>query len=794
MNRRPLQLIVCCMVWFTSNAAPVDEPAADQDPAGITFAKSATGVDVYDYVEVTIHVTRPTAVNPFTDVVVAGEFSCEDDEPRKVDGFCDAQDGSVFRIRMMPTKPGLHRYSVTYRQGDIEASQAGTFTARDAGRRGLVRVDPAYPWHFLWEGTGEHYFWNGTTTYWLMGWDDDTIRRNLDRLHRLKVNRVRVVITGRVKDGRAWAENVYPTDTFRFLLDPWVARRPESVEDPGYDVTRFNVTHWQKYDRLLRHARDLNMVVSVIFFVDGARPGVDPFGKAGMGGADEQRYYRYAVARCAPFSNVMWDVTNEYHLFRDEEWVNTMGALIRGWDPYDHLASVHGHGQFPFRTSAWTDFAMHQQWDEGGGYAFIRACRDEQAKTGRIMPQVNEEYGYEDHYPQWGGNRKSPARNADNRRRLAWSMVMAGGYQTTGERADTGTGWGPDTGGGWINGRGDDSMVMLRGYGHMVDFFTSIPWWTLNPDDSLVRMPVGPVVTTGPMHIVYTRDEQGQSTMYVDGKPIATRMVAGDVSNWDAGFRVALANELSGDRPWLGDYHAVVVYDTALTAQEVADRFAAGVVESPARPPVLHYAFREGRGDVVRDISETGPPLDLKIEKSEAVTWLPDGGLRIESPTLIASTPAAHKVVQAVGRSGALTIEAWVRPANAIQAGPARIVTYSADTGHRNFTLGQAAEDFEVRFRTTTTTPNGEPSLWSSTRKDQAGPAVSALRSDAGDLAVLYFASGGQVALDHGRLAEAVHAEWYNPRDGSRQPATPVEPHTYRAPDRQDWVLLLRQP
>ena len=240
-------------------------------------------------------------------------------------------------------------------------------------------------------------------------------------------------------------------------------------------MTRFNITHWQKYDRLLRHARELDMVVSVIFYVDGARQGVDPFGKAGMGGEDEQRYYRYAVARCAAFSNVMWDVTNEYHLFRDEDWVNKMGTLIRHWDPYDHLASVHGHGKFPFRTSAWADFAMHQQWDEGGGYAFIRACRDQQAKTGRIMPQVNEEYGYEDHYPQWGGNRKWPARTADNRRRLAWSMVMAGGYQTTGERADTGTGWGADTGGGWINGRGDDSMVMLQGYAHMVDFFTTHP-------------------------------------------------------------------------------------------------------------------------------------------------------------------------------------------------------------------------------------------------------------------------------------------------------------------------------
>ncbi len=184
----------------------------------------------------------------------------------------------------------------------------------------------------------------------------------------------------------------------------------------------------------------------------------------------------------------------------------------------------------------------------------------------------------------------------------------------------------------------------------------------------------------------------------------------------------------------------------------------------------------------------------MKIEKLEAVRWLPDGGLRIESPTLIASAAAANKIVQAIDRSGELTIEAWVQPANTTQSGPARIVTCSVDSSRRNFTLGQAKGDFEVRFRTTTTSPNGEPSLWSSSRDDHAGPPVCALRSDSGDLAVLYFASGGQVTLDRSKLAEPLRAEWYNPRDGSSHGANSVQPNTYRAPDEEDWVLLLRKP
>ena len=121
---------------------------------------------------------------------------------------------------------------------------------------------------------------------------------------------------------------------------------------------------------------------------------------------------------------------------------------------------------------------MYQSWDEHGGYAFMLKNRQEQEKAGRPMPQVNEEYGYEDHYPYpWGEGRKWPARAADTRRRLAWQMTMAGGYQTTGERANV-PGYG-----GWITGRGDSTMVMFEGYRHMVDFFTALPWWQLNPDN-----------------------------------------------------------------------------------------------------------------------------------------------------------------------------------------------------------------------------------------------------------------------------------------------------------------------
>ena len=761
-------------------------------PAHIEFAQSSGTVDAYDFVEITLKVEKQDAGNPFTDIVVEGSFARNGGQEVRVDGFCDSPDGRTFRIRFMPARPGSYDYRVKYRQGSYEKTHSGKFSAQDGKRRGLVRVDGDYPWHFLWEGTGEHYFWNATTTYWLLGWDDQTIRSNIGRLHKLKVNRLRAAICGRVKNGRAWFENVFPTDKFSFRLNPWVAQRPDSVENPGFDVKSFNIAHWQKIERMLRHARDKDMIISIILYVDGARPGVDPFGKKRMGQEDEQRYYRYAVARLAAFSNVMWDVTNEYHLFRNEAWANKMGAFIKKCDPYDHLMSVHGHGQFPFRQSPWADFAMYQQWDESGGYKFMLENRRKQAQTGRPIPQVNEEYGYEDHYPTWGGNRRAPARSADNRRRLAWGMYMAGGYQTTGERADTGTGWGPDTGGGWINGRGDESMVMLKGYGRIVDFFTSIRWWKLEPNNEFFEAPRLASVRSELMHVVYTRDKAGKAKIYLDGRKQAETTVTGETSNWDTSYRFALANELTKDRPWLGEFYQVAIYDRALSEQQARRKFKAGSTAKP-QDALVFYDFREGSGQIIKDRANKSDPLNLRIENSSAVQWLSTSGLAIRSPVLIASQGPAAKISNAIRRSGTITIEAWIKPANTTQSGPARIVTVSRDPGSRNFTLGQKAGAYEVRFRTTATSANGEPAL-SSPGGDDAMLRICGLRSPEADLAVLYFATGGQARMKSGSLAKELSARWYNPRNGKWADADKTDAGVFVAPDEEDWVLLLQKP
>src|SRR5690242_16019019 len=132
-------------------------PALLGTPRDVAFSQPDTSVEAYDFVEVTASVAGPDAHNPFTDAALHGSFAKTGSAERtKVEGFCDSPDGSVFRIRFMPSSPGDYTYEITYRQGAFEKTYAGSFRASDGHRRGPVRVDSKYPWHFIWEGTGEH--------------------------------------------------------------------------------------------------------------------------------------------------------------------------------------------------------------------------------------------------------------------------------------------------------------------------------------------------------------------------------------------------------------------------------------------------------------------------------------------------------------------------------------------------------------------------------------------------------------------------------------------------------------
>jgi hypothetical protein len=490
-----LALFVCALASCATSSG-TDEAAGNSQKPSVALSLPKGDVEVYDFVEIAIHVKNPDKINPFTQATVQGQFRHEGEEPVTVDGFCDAPDGTTFKVRFMPSKPGSYQYSIRYRQPGLDQVQDGAFNAVKAKRRGPVRVDKEHPWHFVWEGTGEHYFFNGTTAFLMLGWEDEgVIRACLDRFARHKINRVRVLLNGRPSMS-LWGEPIVPGMGFQLSVNPWPAQRPTDLSYPAFDYTRFHIPHWQKFERMLRYARAKDIVISAILDWNDSRE------HPAASSEDERRYYRYAAARLAPFANITWDLGDDISLFRNLAWSHEMGTFLHTCDVYHHLATDHPvDNKHQDRTAEWFGFTSFQEWSRPQ-HGWMLRQREAQKRTGRIIPQVNEEYGYEDHYPRWAQNYPDGA-SAEGMRRTAWEIYMAGCYQTTGETARRGTGYWPDTGGGWVNGRGDDTMGLLRGNSYIVDFFSSFPWWKTEPHDELVDGGAFCLADPGQVYAVY---------------------------------------------------------------------------------------------------------------------------------------------------------------------------------------------------------------------------------------------------------------------------------------------------
>ncbi|MEZ5218819.1 MAG: LamG-like jellyroll fold domain-containing protein [Ilumatobacteraceae bacterium] len=85
-----------------------------------------------------------------------------------------------------------------------------------------------------------------------------------------------------------------------------------------------------------------------------------------------------------------------------------------------------------------------------------------------------------------------------------------------------------------------------------------------------------PKITTNLQHVVLSVKATGEAQLYVDDVLVGTKTTSGTFGDWDLGYPLALGNDASTGRPFLGTYHLVAVYDTALTASEVHDNFIAG--------------------------------------------------------------------------------------------------------------------------------------------------------------------------------------------------------------------------
>ena len=124
------------------------------------------------------------------------------------------------------------------------------------------------------------------------------------------------------------------------------------------------------------------------------------------------------------------------------------------------------------------------------------------------------------------------------------------------------------------------------------------------------------------------------------------------------------------------------------------------------------YEFQTGSGNTAFDTSGVAPEINLTL--SGQVEWVGGWGIRIIDGKAQGATSDSKKLHDLITATGEYSIEAWVAPGNVTQGDaedPARIISYSAGTNDRNFTLGQTMYNYEFLNRSNTTDANGIPAL-----------------------------------------------------------------------------------
>ena len=120
------------------------------------------------------------------------------------------------------------------------------------------------------------------------------------------------------------------------------------------------------------------------------------------------------------------------------------------------------------------------------------------------------------------------------------------------------------------------------------------------------------------------------------------------------------------------------------------------------------YEFKTGSGNTAFDTSGIEPGMHLSL--SGDVTWVGGYGIQINAGKAQASTATSKKLNDLIKATSEYSIEAWVAPANVTQQ-DARIISYSAGTTERNFTLGQTQYNYDFFHRSSNSNANGDPAL-----------------------------------------------------------------------------------
>jgi glycopeptide antibiotics resistance protein len=177
------------------------------------------------------------------------------------------------------------------------------------------------------------------------------------------------------------------------------------------------------------------------------------------------------------------------------------------------------------------------------------------------------------------------------------------------------------------------------------------------------------------------------------------------LNTWNQNFPLLIGNESTGDRPWQG-----YISNLAITDQEISQTEIAKLLAEPNKLDNLGNSliasYQLNQKAIYQDTTGKLPDLIWRgnPSRNQAVEEL--GTILTPNHWLESAAPAT-KLSQRISATSEFTLITTIATVDVNQTGPARIISLSGDTTHRNFTLGQEKTDLVLRLRTPLTGQNG---------------------------------------------------------------------------------------
>lgn len=375
-------------------------------------------------------------------------------------GFYDG-DGT-WKIRLGPNVLGQWSIRTISSDPELDGKTVQNIVCvkqRNPRVHGGLLVDSEHPHHFIRED-GTRFFYSGFECDWLWAVDlatcDPALPQTtmlLDKLATYEFNVVFMNIYAHTGFGLPGQQpNFGPPAKYA-----WGG----SNDQPDHSV--FNLSFWQHYDRVIQAMWDRGLDAHIMLKVYNKHVNWPR-----KGSPEDDRYFKYIMARYAPFCNVHWDFAKESNNEKDLAYKLGRFQLIRQSDPYRRLLTTHtDHSHYKNYFGV-----LDYRTDQNQTNLYRTALRH---RTQEQWPVVNSEYGYE----QGGGGPEdktfSDANDGLTILKRAWEVNMAGAYATY---YYTYTSWDVI--------RVNDTPAGYGYHQHMADFFKRVGLWQMKPDDSLV--------------------------------------------------------------------------------------------------------------------------------------------------------------------------------------------------------------------------------------------------------------------------------------------------------------------